>query len=210
LIARAASAPVLSVDYRLAPEHRFPVGYRDALAAYHWARENAARFGAAVGKAAVGGDSIGGQFAAAITLEERPQHTPALQLLIYPMLDYLADSDSMRDFADAFPLTGEAYDFYKRHYLPDGADPSETRLSPGHGQNLSGLPRTLLYTAGFDMLLDQGEAYADRLAAAGVPLSRHCFETLPHGFVAYPTASPAAEAALQHIARDTGEALKRV
>lgn len=210
LIARAAAAPVLSVDYRLAPEHRFPVGYQDALAAYQWARENAARFGAAVGKAAVGGDSIGGQFAAAIALEQRPQRTPALQLLIYPMLDYLSNAESMRDFADAFPLTMEAYDFYKRHYLPDGADPSEPRLSPGRAQNLSGLPRTLLYTAGFDILLDQGEAYAGRLVAAGVPLAHHCFETLPHGFVGYPTASPTAEAALQRIARETGEALKRV
>jgi acetyl esterase len=208
LIARAAGAPVLSVDYRLAPEHKFPAGLEDASAAYVWALENAARYGAPARKAAVGGDSQGGNFAAVVAQEMRGPRSPALQVLIYPALDFVSDAPSMHDFADAFPLTAETVAFFVKQYLPVDADPSEPRLSPGRVQNLSGLAPALIYAAGFDMLLDQGEAYADRLREAGVRTSYARFDSLPHGFVAFPAAAPAAEAALQTIARETAAALK--
>jgi acetyl esterase len=210
LISKYSGAPVLSVAYRLAPEHRFPAGLEDALAAYAWAVENSARFGGAVRKAAVGGDSMGANFAAVVAQEARSGRRPApvLQLLIYPATDLVSDTASMNEFADAFPLTAQNMDYCMARYLPEGADPSDPRLSPGRAADVSGVAPALVYTAGFDILLDQGEAYADRLAEAGVKVKRARFESLPHGFVAFPSAAPAAETALRRIARETAEALK--
>ncbi len=208
LIAKEAGAPVLSVDYRLAPEFKFPIGLDDATAAYHWAIDNAARYGAPVGKAAVGGDSMGGNFAAVIAQEHRKAKAPVLQLLIYPGLDLVSETPSMHEFADAFPLTAETVEFFMKHYLPDDADPSDPRISPGRTEDLRGLAPALVYTAGFDMLLDQGETYAKRLEEAGVKVAYKRFDTLSHGFVAFPTATPAAEAALRQIALETAAALK--
>lgn len=210
LIAKYAGAPVLSVEFRLAPEHKFPAGLDDAMAAYLWGVENSARYGAAVRRAAIGGDSIGGGFAAHIAQEARKMRgmAPVLQLLIYPTLDWVSDTPSMHDFADAFPLTAEMVDFFRDNYFPPNADPSDPRASPGRVQDLKGVAPALVYTAGFDMLLDQGESYADRLTEAGVKVTRACFDTLPHGFIAFPSAAPAAEAAVRRIARETADALK--
>ena len=133
---------------------------------------------------------------------------PALQLLIYPGLDFVNDAPSMHDFADTFPLTAQTIEFFLKHYLPEGVDPSSARLSPGRTQDLSGLAPALIYAAGFDMLLDQGQAYAQRLSEAGVGVEYCCFENLPHGFVAFPALAPAAEHALRRIARETAAALK--
>jgi acetyl esterase/lipase len=208
LIAKEAGAPVLSVDYRLAPEFKYPIGLEDCIAAYIWAVDNAARYGAPVGKAAVGGDSMGGNFAAIIAQEFRKTKPPVLQLLIYPAVDVLSETPSMHDFADAWPLTAEIVDFFMKQYLPEHADPSEPRISPIRTQDLRGLAPALIYTAGFDMLLDQGEAYAHRLEEAGVKVAYTRFDALPHGFVAFPSAAPAAEAAVRKIARETAAALK--
>jgi acetyl esterase/lipase len=196
------------VDYRLAPEHPFPAGLDDAIAAYAWAIDNAARYGAPAGKAAVGGDSQGGLFSAIVAQHFKGARGPVLQLLIYPALDLVSETPSMHDFADAFPLTAETVEFFMKQYLPVGTDPSSVRISPGRAQDLRGLAPAQIYTAGFDMLLDQGQAYAERLREAGVRTSYACFETLPHGFVAFATAAPAAEAAIRRIARETADALK--
>lgn len=210
LIAKYSGAPVMSVAYRLAPEYKFPAGLEDATAAYLWAVENAARFGGAVNRAAVGGDSMGGNFAAVIAQQmmQGRQPRPAFQLLIYPGLDFTSETASMQEFASAFPLTSETLEYFVANYLPEGTDPADPRLSPGRTQNLAGLPPALVYTAGFDMLLDQGEAYAERLRQAGVKVSSARFDTLPHGFVAFPSAAPAAEAAVKRIARETAAAMK--
>jgi acetyl esterase/lipase len=208
LIAKEAGAPVMSVDYRLAPEFKFPHGLEDCMAAYSWAVDNAARYGAPVGKAAVGGDSMGGHFAALIAQEFRKTKPPVLQLLIYPAVDFVSELPSMHDFADAWPLTAETVDYFMKQYLPEGVDPSEARISPIRTQDLRGLAPALIYTAGFDMLLDQGEAYAHRLEEAGVKVAYTRFDSLPHGFVAFPEAAPAAEAAIRRIARETAAALK--
>ncbi|HVY85936.1 MAG TPA: alpha/beta hydrolase [Caulobacterales bacterium] len=210
LIAKFAGAPVLSVEYRLAPEYPFPIGLEDAFHAYSWAVENAARYGAPVRRVAVGGDSIGGNFAAIIAQEQKPTRAaPALQLLIYPAVDWLSEAPSMREFGDAFPLTAETIHYFMHQYIPEGVDPADPRLSPARAADVSGLAPALIYTAGFDMLLDQGEAYADRLAEAGVKvIQRARFDSLPHGFVSMSSATPAAEAAIKRIARETAAALK--
>lgn len=208
MIAKEAGAPVMSVDYRLAPEYKFPTGLEDCIAAYQWAVDNAARFGAPVGKAAVGGDSMGGHFSAIIAQEFRRTKPPVLQLLIYPAVDFTSETPSMHDFADAWPLTAETIEFFVRQYLPEGVDPGDPRISPLRTEDLRGLAPALIYTAGFDMLLDQGAQYAERLKDAGVKTSYHCFESLPHGFVAFPKAAPAAEAAIRRIAGAAAAALK--
>ena len=208
LIAKDAGAPVLSVDYRLAPEFKFPIGLEDCRAAYVWALENAARYGAPAGKVAIGGDSMGGHFSAIIAQEFRDSKPPILQVLVYPAVDFTSETPSMHDFADAWPLTAETVEYFLKQYLPDGVDPSDARLSPGRTQDLRGLARALVFTAGFDMLLDQGAAYAERLREAGVRVSYACFENLPHGFVAFPAAALAAEQAIRRIARETAAALK--
>jgi acetyl esterase/lipase len=208
LIAKEAGAPVMSVDYRLAPEFKFPHGLEDCTAAYAWAVDNAARFGAPVGRAAVGGDSMGGHFAAVIAQDFRKTKPPVVQLLIYPAVDFVSDLPSMRDFADAWPLTAETVDYFMKQYLPEGVERSDPRLSPMRTQDLRGMAPALIYTAGFDMLLDQGEAYAKRLEEAGVKVTYTRFDSLPHGFVAFPSAAPAAEAAIRRIARETAAALK--
>lgn len=114
----------------------------------------------------------------------------------------------MHEFADAFPLTAQTVEFFLKHYLGPDADPSDPRISPGRTEDLRGLASALVYTAGFDMLLDQGEAYAKRLEEAGVKVACKRFDSLPHGFVAFPSAAPAAESALRQIARETAAALK--
>ncbi len=202
ILARIARTAVLSVDYRLAPEHRFPAGLDDVLAAYRWGRDNAARFGAQPGTAAIGGDSMGGNFAAIVAQEMRragePQ--PALQLLIYPAVDVASETASMSTYADAYPLSRPIMDWFMGHYMAPDANPADPRLSPDKTEDLSGLAPAVVITAGFDPLVDQGEAYAKRLQAAGVPLAYRCYDGLAHGFTAFTGAVPAADAACREIA----------
>ena len=200
LLARIARAPVLSVDYRLAPEHRFPAGLDDTLAAYRWGRDNAARFGAK--GAAVGGDSMGGNFAAVICqdLKRAGEPQPAFQLLIYPCTDAASQAPSMTTYADAFPLTRAMMDWFMGHYLSAESDPASPRLSPLKEPDLSGLAPAIIATAGFDPLGDQGMAYARALSAAGVPTSYRGYDSLAHGFTAFTGMVPAADAACRELA----------
>jgi acetyl esterase len=209
ILANAMAAPVLSVDYRLAPEHRWPAGLEDAIHAYVWSLANAARFGAPNGRASVGGDSMGGNFSAIIAQEmkRRGGTLPVLQLLIYPATDLTAQGGSMRDFADAFPLTADTMAWFMSQYLPPGADLRDPLLSPAAEDDLRGLPPTLVYTAGFDPLSDQGADYAKRLAGADVSVRFHCFDSLAHGFTAFTGGVPAADAACRMIASETAAAL---
>jgi len=212
LLARIARCPVLSVDYRLAPENRFPAGFEDVLAAYRWARDNAAAvFGAPPGKAAIGGDSMGGNFAAVLCqeLKRLGEPQPALQLLIYPAVDVASETQSMTTYADAYPLSRPLMDWFMGHYLGPGDDPADPRLSPIKAGDVSGLAPALIATAGFDPLVDQGEAYARRLEAAGVPLTYRCYDSLAHGFTALTGAVPMAEAACREIAGLARDMMRR-
>ena len=202
VLAKTLRGPVLSMDYRLAPEHRFPAALEDVLAAYRWGRDNAARFGAPAGVAAIGGDSQGGSLAAVACQELRragePQ--PVLQLLIYPCVDVACRRPSMTTYADAFPLPASMIAWFMGHYMGPGDDPADPRLSAIREPDLSGLAPAVIATAGFDPLLDQGEAYARSLKAAGVPATYRCYDSLAHGFTAFTGVVPAADLACREIA----------
>ena len=202
ILARIARCPVLSVEYRLAPEHRFPAGLEDVLAAYRWGRDNAARFGAPAGRAAIGGDSMGGNFAAIVAqeLKRAGEAQPDLQLLIYPCTDVASETASMTTYAEAFPLSRAMMDWFMGHYMGPGDGPADPRLSPVRAPDLSGLAPAVVVTAGFDPLVDQGEAYAKRLKDAGVPTLYRCYDSLAHGFTAFTGAVPCADTACREIA----------
>ncbi|MBP7815793.1 MAG: alpha/beta hydrolase [Phenylobacterium sp.] len=210
ILARIARCPVLSVEYRLAPEHRFPAGLEDVLAAYRWGRDNAARFGAPAGRAAIGGDSMGGNFAAIIAqdLKRAGEAQPDLQLLIYPCTDVASETASMTTYAESFPLSRAMMDWFMGHYMGPEADPADPRLSPIRNADLSGLAPAVVITAGFDPLVDQGEAYAKRLKDAGVPTVYRCYDSLAHGFTAFTGAVPCADVACREIAGLVREGLE--
>ncbi len=210
LLARVARAPVLSVDYRLAPEHRFPAGLEDVMAAYRFGRDNAARFGAPPGAAAIGGDSMGGNFAAIVCqeLKRSGEPQPVLQLLIYPCVDVACQSASATTYADAFPLNKAMMDWFTDLYIGPGDNPADPRISPLAAVDLSGLAPAIVVGAGFDPLLDQGEAYARRLKAADAPVIYRCYDSLAHGFTGFTGAVPAADVACREIAGLVREGLE--
>jgi len=210
MLARIGHGPVLSVDYRLAPEHRFPAALDDIGAAYEWALASAEHYGAAAGKAAVGGDSMGGNFAAVLCqeLKRRGQPQPALQLLVYPAVDVASETQSMTTYADAYPLSRQLMEWFIGHYMGPDDDPADPRLSPLKLADLSGLAPAVIATAGFDPLVDQGEAYAKRLKEAGTPVIYRCYDNLAHGFAAFTGAVPAADVACREIAGLAREVLE--
>jgi acetyl esterase/lipase len=210
ILANLARCAVLSVDYRLAPEHRFPAGLEDMLAAYRWGRDNAQRFGAPEGIGAIGGDSMGANFSAVICqeLKRAGEPQPVLQLLIYPCVDVACESASMTTYADAFPLSRATMEWFIGHYIGPGGDPADPRLSPLRESDLHGLAPAVVVTAGFDPLLDQGEAYARRLRDAGVPVVYRCYDALAHGFTAFTGAAPCADVACREIAGLVREGLE--
>src|SRR6185312_6500502 len=202
ILAATGRGPVLSVAYRLAPEHRFPAGLEDMLAAYRYGRDNAERFGAPLAQAAIGGDSWGGNLAAVVCqdLKRASEPQPVLQLLIYPGTDVTCESASVTTYADAFPLSKAVMDWSMGHYMGPGDNPTDPRLSPLRAESLAGLAPAIVVTAGFDPLLDQGEAYARRLKEAGVPTVYRCYDSLAHAFTAFTGAVPCADVACREIA----------
>ncbi|MET0883945.1 MAG: alpha/beta hydrolase [Acidimicrobiales bacterium] len=182
-LATHAGVSVLAVDYRLAPEHPFPAAPDDARTAFMFAASKAGAWGHDVHRVGVGGDSAGGNLAAVLCQDLRAaQVRPAFQLLLYPVTDVSRQSDSYREFADGFYLTEKQMDWYTERYLGD-ADRSDPRVSPLLAEDLSGLPPAYVATAGFDPLRDEGEAYARRLADAGVPVALRRHDGLIHAFV---------------------------
>ncbi|HEX6447714.1 MAG TPA: alpha/beta hydrolase [Streptosporangiales bacterium] len=198
-LCRHAGVHVLSVEYRLAPEHRFPAAVDDACAAFAWAVKNAADLGADENRVGVGGDSAGGTLAAVVSrLSTRSGDTaPAVQLLIYPGTDRLGAHASMQTFASGYYLTAGDMAWYHAQYAgPGGGHHRDPRLSPLLAKDFGGLPPAVVVTAGFDPLRDEGEAYAARLRAAGTPAASRRFSSLVHGFLHMAGASPAARDAL--------------
>jgi acetyl esterase len=181
-----SGASVISVDYRLAPEHKFPAAADDAWAAMRWIVAHAAELGVDTGRLAVGGDSAGGNLAAVVALMARDAGGPriALQVLIYPVTDLGAESKSYEDFAEGHMLTRESMRWFSAHYLNGKEDAADWRASPIRAKSLAGLPPALIVTAGFDPLRDEGEAYAARLRDAGVTVDYVCFGGMIHGFAA--------------------------
>jgi len=172
-LSASSGVRVLSVDYRLAPEHPFPAAHDDALAATRWAFDHAAEIGFDPKRIAVGGDSAGGNLAAAISLEMRddPQRKLAFQLLLYPATAMEKDTQSRRDLGEGHLLTAEVMQWFGDHFGVSG-HPQQHRAEPGNVADVSGAPAALIVTAGFDPLKDEGKAYAEKLSAAGVQ-ARH-------------------------------------
>jgi acetyl esterase len=184
-LANAASCIVVAVDYRLAPEHKFPAAAEDAIAALQWIASNAARLGIDAARLAVGGDSAGGNLAAVAALDARDRGGPRmlLQFLVYPATDMSLDWPSAERHAHQLPLTRAAMDWFIAHYLRSPADKADWRASPLRAASLKGLAPALIITAGFDPLCDEGQAYAEALRAAGVPVGHEPFAGQIHGFL---------------------------
>ena len=185
MICGDAAIHVLSVDYRLAPEHRAPAAADDCVAAYRWARGHAAELGADPSRIGVGGDSAGGNLAALVALRSRDEGIPrpALQVLLYPVLDLSAKTRSRTLFSDGFFLSKLEQDRFVDLYLGGtGLTADDARVSPLKAADLSGLAPALVLTAGFDPLRDEGNEYAVALRSAGVTVDHRQFDALTHGF----------------------------
>ncbi len=184
-LCNAAGVSVIAVDYRLAPEHRFPAAFDDSLAATQWIRAHAAELAIDADRLAVGGDSAGGNLAAAVCIAARDAGTLPIrfQLLIYPATDQVPDYASRTSNGQGYLLTADTMKYFHDHYIVDKADDLDWRASPLRAASLRNLPPALVLTAGFDPLLDEGQAYADALSAAGNRASYVCFSRQIHGFI---------------------------
>ncbi|HEY2202997.1 MAG TPA: alpha/beta hydrolase [Pseudonocardia sp.] len=186
LLANRAHAVVVSVDYRLAPEHPFPAAVEDAWAAVRWVADNAALLGADPERIAVGGDSAGATLATAVAHLARDAAAPALrcQVLLYPVTDAAERSASYRENGEGFFLTADLMGWFLDQYLPEGVDRTDPRVSPLRAADHTGLAPALVVTAEYDPLRDEGEAYGARLAAAGTTVTATRYAGQIHGFAA--------------------------
>ena len=198
-LCRLAQAVVVSVDYRLAPEHRFPAALDDCEAATRWVAAHAAELGADPGRVGVAGDSAGGNLAAAVTLRARAARQPPLaaQALVYPTVDFTTDRPSVVANGQGYLLSAEAVHWFVGQYLGDHdrADPMASPLLA----DLAGLPPAVVATAEFDPLHDEGGDYASALAAAGVPVTHLDFPGLVHGFLGLGALSPGSARATEEL-----------
>lgn len=205
-LAEHAQCLVVSVDYRLAPEHPYPAAVEDADAAFLAVVERAAHWGGDPQRVAVGGDSMGANLSAVVSLRRRDRGGPSpwIQLLVYPPTHAYADLPSRRELADGFILTRDLIRWFRDCYI-GRADPLDPSISPLLAPSLRDQAPAIVVTAGYDPLRDEGDAYAQALAAAGVPTQHLTYPTLVHSFVQMLGVVPAAKAAMHEIA----DALRR-
>jgi acetyl esterase len=188
-LAHGAGCLVIAVDYRLAPEHRFPAAADDAYAATSWVSDNAAALGVDAAKLAVVGDSAGGNLAAVVCLMARDRGGPAIaqQLLAYPVTDYAFDTPSYTENSDGLGLERATMQWFWEHYLGSDGEGSNPYASPLRAETLAGLPRAIVVACEYDVLRDEGIAYAERLRREGVPVELRCVPGVNHGFLGSPT-----------------------
>ena len=203
-LAYVSGTAVVSVDYRLAPEHKYPTAVRDAYTALDYVHSRADELGFLRGSLAVAGDSAGGNLAAACALLARDRAGPplAMQVLIYPIMDFDFSTRSYAECGEGYFLTRAAMEWFWNHYLPKAEVGHEPTASPLRAACLERLPRAVILTAEFDPLRDEGEAYAQRLDASGVPVVLKRFDGTIHGFIRRTRNWPVAAAALQFLAAE--------
>ncbi len=206
----AAGCVCVSVEYRLAPEHPYPAAVDDAYAALQWMAANGSQWDVDATRLAVAGDSAGGNLAAAVCLMARDRNGPAIrqQVLAYPITDCDFTRSSYHENADGYFLTTSQMRWFWDHYCPDVERRREPCASPIHASTLSGLPPAFIFTAEFDPLRDEGEAYAAALQAAGVPVRFRRFDGMIHAFLRRVTTFDAAKEALREIAETLRSAFK--
>jgi acetyl esterase len=201
-LAQHGGVLVVAVDYRLAPEHKFPAAVEDCLAAYRWVRTNGRDLGADPARVAVAGDSAGGNLSAVVSqlaaTEGLP--VPSCQVLIYPAVDFSLDTASHRELADGHVIPRDRILWYTEQYLRGEADKADRRASPLRAASLAGQPPALIVTAGFDPLRDEGQAYGERLRQAGVDVVQREFPGQIHAFVSLTRAIPQGLACTLEIA----------
>jgi acetyl esterase len=206
-LAEATGCRLVSVDYRLAPEHKFPAAIEDAIAATEFVSRQAAVFGIDAAKLVVGGDSAGATLAAVVCQHAQRNSSPAItaQCLICPVLDFEDISPSRQAFAENHLLDRVTLEADLADYLPDDADPADPRISPLRALNLAGLPAAIIHTAEFDPMRDEGNAYARKLLAAGVVVEHVCHDGMIHNFHALGAVLPQSRLVLSQI----GEQIRR-
>jgi acetyl esterase len=208
-LANRAQAVVVAVDYRLAPEHRYPAAAEDCYAVARHVSENGGDYGVGAGRLAIAGDSAGGNLSAVVAQMARDRGTPSLrhQVLIYPVTDSDFERASYRENADGYLLTRDAMKWFWNHYVPDAARRSEAYAAPLRAEKLAGLPPATVITAEFDPLRDEGEAYAARLRDAGVPTTLTRYDGQLHGFVSMFEVFDRGKAAVEQIGAELRGAL---
>jgi acetyl esterase len=204
-LANGTDAVVVSIDYRLAPEAKFPAAADDCYAATQWVADHAAALGIDPARLAIAGDSAGGNLTAAVALMARDRGGPALayQLMVYPVVDSSASRNSYlskTDNATGYFLTRDAMEWYRTQYLRDDADGDDPYCSPLLASSLTGLPPAFVVTAEFDPLRDEGEAYAQRLDGFDVPTTTIRYDGVIHGFLGMREIVPEADAAMAAVA----------
>jgi acetyl esterase len=202
-LANETAARVVAVDYRLAPENKFPAAADDCFAAVKWVEQNAAKLGVDPNRIAVAGDSAGGNLSAVVSMMAKQKGGPRIvfQLLIYPTTQARAKTESMKAFAEGYFLEKPTMDWFFDQYLPAEVDLNDWRVSPLAAPDLSGLPRAYIVTAGFDPLKDEGKAFADKLNHAGVAAVYVDYPTMVHGFFNMSGVVPTAREAIADAAK---------
>jgi len=208
-IANRARVVVISVEYRLAPEHPFPSSVEDATAATRWILDHAVRLGIDAERVGVGGDSAGGNLAAVVAWRMRDEgRALACQFLLYPVTSALQDTPSYRQYATGFGLTADDMAWFWSQYLGSSGDPRDPNASPLLVGDAAGLPPGIIVSAEADVLRDEAEAYADRLRTAGVPVVGIRALGMTHAFLNFIGTSAAARSVLGMAARELGERLR--